>query len=144
MSAEPSPSPDPTSAATSSRTITTIALWVLQVALAAYMLWYAAIPRLFALGTSVEMFEDIGLGQWFRYVVGGLELLAAIGLVIPRVAGAAALGLVGLMIGATFTNLFVINGGPWTFVTIGITVLSALIAWGRRAEIAALLSLLRR
>jgi uncharacterized membrane protein len=47
------------------------------------------------------MFATIGIGQWFRYVVGALELAGAVGVLIPRLSGLAALGLIGLMAGAT-------------------------------------------
>lgn len=133
MSAQPNSS-HTTSPAGPSRGMNVV-LWVLQILLAAYMLIDHAVPKLLGLGTSVEMFEDIGLGQWFRYLTGTLELLGSIGLLIPRVAGLAALGLAGVMVGATLTNLFVINGGPWVYVTGGLFVLFCVIGWSRRAEI---------
>jgi putative oxidoreductase len=40
----------------------------------------------------VEMFANIGIGQWFRYVVGALEVAGAAGVLVPRVSGLAALG----------------------------------------------------
>ena len=54
-----------------------------------------------------------GAGQWFRYLVGILELAGAIGLLIPRLAAPAALGLLGVMIGAFFTQLFVLDTQSW-------------------------------
>ena len=39
----------------------------------------------------MEMFTQIGLGQWLLYLVGALKFAGAIGLLIPRLAGAAAL-----------------------------------------------------
>lgn len=117
-----------------------IALWVLQAALALYMVVEHAIPKLLGLGTSVEMFDAIGLGQWFRYVVGTLELLGSIALLIPRLTALAALGLTGVMVGATFTNLFVIPGGIWALVTAVMGVLYLVIAIARRGEITDLLA----
>jgi uncharacterized membrane protein len=58
-----------------------------------------------------------------------LEIFGAIGVLVPRTSGLAALGLVCLMAGATFTNLFVLGASPW--LTIGLLVVSALVAWGR-------------
>lgn len=40
---------------------------------------------------------------------GAVELAGAIGLLIPRLAGAAALGLIGVMVGAVITQLFVLE-----------------------------------
>ena len=60
----------------------------------------------------VTLFADIGAGQGLRYVVGALEVAGAVGLLVPRLARLAALGLVGLMLGATFTNIVVIDASP--------------------------------
>ncbi len=57
----------------------------------------------------VEMFATIGAGQRLRVLVGALEIAGAIGLVIPRTAGLATLGLSGLLVGAIATNLFILN-----------------------------------
>lgn len=53
------------------------------------------------------MFATIGVCQWFRYLVGALEIASAVGVLVPRLSGLAALGLVCLMAGATMINLFV-------------------------------------
>jgi hypothetical protein len=90
----------------------------------------------------VDLFDKIGFGQWFRYVVGTLEVAAVVGLLVPRLAGLAALGLVGLMVGAVATELL-IGGNPVSALAFG--VLAALVAWGRLDETRALLRrLLRR
>jgi hypothetical protein len=52
--------------------------------------------------------------QWFRYLVGVLELAGAIRLVIPVLAGLAALGLTALFIGATYTQLFVLDAPAYS------------------------------
>ncbi len=121
-----------------------VALWILQAGIAIYFLYWHAVPKLFGLGTSVEMFDAIGLGQWLRYFTGTVELVGAIALLIPRLAGLAALGLAGVMVGATLTNLFVIDGGIWAVVTVVLLVLLLVVAWGRRAQTMALLAQLRR
>lgn len=109
-------------------------LWVLQGLLAAFFLVAAAGPKLFGEATAVETFDDIGIGQWFRYVVGGLELAGGIGLVIPRLARPAALGLAAVMVGAVLTNLFVIDGGLLTITPAILLALCCVIAWGRRTD----------
>jgi putative oxidoreductase len=106
----------------------TIALWVFQVILALQFVM-AGFAKLFGDPAMVEMFANIGIGQWFRYVVGALEVAGAVGVLVPRVSGLAALGLVCLMIGATLTNLFVLGVSP--LLTIGLLVVGALVAWGR-------------
>lgn len=77
-----------------------VAVWTLQVLVALFFLTAAALPKLLGQETAVEMFDDIGFGDWFRYFVGACELAGAIGLVIPRVAGLAASCLVALLFGA--------------------------------------------
>jgi uncharacterized membrane protein len=78
----------------------------------------------------VDLFARIGAGQWLRFVVGALEVAGAVGLLVPRLAGRAALGLAALMVGATLTNLFVIHERPW--LPVGLLLVAAVIAWGRR------------
>ena len=60
----------------------------------------------------MQMFDDIGVGQWLRYVVGAVELGAAVGLLVPAAAGLAALVVVGLMVGAVGTRAVVLGGPP--------------------------------
>ncbi len=105
-----------------------IALWVLQ-ALLALQFAMGGLAKVFGDPAMVEMFAAIGIGQWFRYVVGALELAGAVGVLIPRLSGLAALGLVCLMAGATLTNVLVLGASP--LLPIGLLVVSALVAWGR-------------
>ena len=119
-----------------------VLLWTAQIVLAAVFV-YVATLRLTGASTSVQTFEKIGLGQWLRYLTGVVELAGGIGLLIPRLAGAAALGLVGVMIGATIANLVVLTPAL-TALTIALGITSALIAWARWAEIRSLLDAVRR
>lgn len=131
-----------TATATATATATTrgrIALWVLQIVLALFFLVAAGGPKLLGEATAVQMFNEMGPGDWFRYLVGGLEAAGAIGLVIRRLAGLAAAGLAALMVGATYTQAVVLDGGALTVTPLLLGVLFAVIAWIRRAEIAALL-----
>jgi putative oxidoreductase len=125
---------------TASRTATSrganIALWVLQGLTAAFFA-SAAAAKLAGTAQMVQLFDDIGVGQWFRYAVAILEIAGAIGLLIPRLTGLAALGLVGLMLGAVATHLFIVGGNPASAL-VGL-VLVAVIAWFRRDRTAALL-----
>lgn len=78
----------------------------------------------------VAMFDDIGAGQWFRLLIGVLEIAGAIGLLVPRLAGPAATGLVALMAGAAFTNVVVLGTAPVLPLAFG--VLAAVVALSRR------------
>jgi uncharacterized membrane protein YphA (DoxX/SURF4 family) len=118
-----------------------VALWVLQVVLA---LQFAGggLAKLAGSPELVDLFTSIGAGQWLRYVVGALEVAGAVGLLVPRLSGLAALGLAALMVGATVTNLFVIGERPW--LPVGLLLVCAVIAWGRRSQTRALAATLKR
>lgn len=113
-----------------------IVLWVLQVLLALLFVM-AGLSKLFGDPAMVGMFADIGIGQWFRYGVGVLEVAGAVGVLIPRLSGLAALGLACVMVGAIFTNLFVLGAGPW--LPLANLLLAVLVAWGRWPRTRALL-----
>jgi putative oxidoreductase len=132
----------PTTIAKPSR-VRTITAWVAQVLLAAFFV-FAATPKLMGDPMAVQSFETIGFGQWFRYLTGACELAGGIGLLIPRLAGPAALGLVGVMIGATLTNLFLLPGmAAGAVVTVALGAVFAVLAWYRRDQTRSLLRLLR-
>ncbi|QVQ53856.1 DoxX family protein [Spiractinospora alimapuensis] len=117
----------------------TAVLWAVQILLAAFFLVVQGIPKLMGSADAVRLFADIGLGQWLRYVTGVLEVAGAVGLLIPRLAGLAALGLLGVMVGATVANLFLAAGyEAFAVQTVALGVIFALIAWARRSEIGAL------
>jgi len=60
-----------------------IALWILQAAAAAMFLM-AGFSKLGGEPQTVALFEMIGVGQWFRYLTGVLEIGGAVLLLIPR------------------------------------------------------------
>src|SRR3954447_22163926 len=72
----------------------------------------AGLAKLGGEPAMVEMFADIGAGAWLRYLVGACEMAGAVGLLVPRLTCAAALGLTGLMVGATVTNVAVLDISP--------------------------------
>jgi putative oxidoreductase len=117
----------------------TVVLWTLQVLLALMFIVASAAPKFAGEAYAVAIFEQIGAGQWFRYVVGALELAGGVGLLVPRLAGLAALGLVGLMIGAGYTQVVVLQNPVFVITPIILGVLAAVVAWGRRDSIARLL-----
>jgi putative oxidoreductase len=121
-----------------------IVLWTVQVLLAV-MFVLVALPKLLGDPTAVAGFKTIGFGQWFRYLTGVCELAGAIGLLIPRLSGLAAIGLVGLMVGATLTNLFLVPGAaPVAVVTVLLGVVFAVIARARWSRTKALVGLFKR
>ena len=53
----------------------------------------------------VQLFDTIGIGQWFRIFTGICELLTAILLLFPATIGIGALLGFGVMVGATIANI---------------------------------------
>ena len=60
----------------------------------------------------VALFRDIGVGQWFRYVTGVLEVSGATFMVVPLMSGASAIILGAIMIAATLIELLVLHRPP--------------------------------
>src|ERR671919_44126 len=114
--------------ATSRRRAVNIALWALQ-ALLALMFAMSGFAKVGGDAAMVEMFATIGIGQWFRYLVGALEIAGAVGVLVSRLSGLAALGLLCLMAGAILTNVLVLGTSP--LLPIVLMLVSALVAWGR-------------
>lgn len=81
--------------------------WGLQILLAIFYV-VAASGKLIGGPQAIERFRNWGFPDGFYLIIGVLELLGAIGLLIPRVAGYAACGLIVIMIGASLTHL--VNG----------------------------------
>jgi putative oxidoreductase len=125
-----------TAAATRSR-VAHRALWVLQILLGVFFVVASAAPKFAGEAYAVQIFTEIGAGDWFRYFIGAVELAGGIGLMVPRLAGPAAVGLMALMIGAGYTQAVVLDEPAMVVTPVIIFVLAAVIAWGRRASIAA-------
>jgi putative oxidoreductase len=113
----------------------TLALWVLQ-AILIFMFAVGGLMKLGGAHSMVHMFGQIGAGQWFRYLIGSLELAGAVGMLIPALSGLAALALSALMAGASITNAFIIHTSP--LVPLVFLVISVLVAWGRWPQTRAL------
>jgi uncharacterized membrane protein YphA (DoxX/SURF4 family) len=114
-----------------------VALWLTQIALAA-MFVFAGGLKLIGAPELVGLFEAIGIGQWFRYVTGSIEVVSAVALLVPSWAAFGALLLIPTMAGAVFTHLFIVGGSavPATVLLTG----SLAIAWVRRDQLASVWS----
>jgi putative oxidoreductase len=111
-----------------------IAIWVLQV-LAAAAFISAGGAKLAGVPMMVEIFDKVGVGQWFRYVTGSIEVASGLALLIPALAAFGAVMLVGTMAGAVVTHLFIIGGSPVPAILL--LAITAIIAWFRRGTILA-------
>ena len=108
-----------------------VTLWILQ-ALAAAAFLMAGATKLAGAEVHVAMFEKIGLGQWFRYFTGSLEVICAILLLVPRTVGIGAALLAATMVGAVATHLFIIGGSAAPALVL--LLITAAVAWYRRPD----------
>lgn len=113
-------------------------LWTAQILVGLFFVVASAAPKLVGEPYAVAIFDEIGAGTWFRYSIGLVELAGGLGLLVPRLAAAAAVGLVGLMIGATYTQITVFDAPATTVTPVVLGLVCAAIAWTRRADLRAL------
>jgi putative oxidoreductase len=119
-----------TQTATRQRTLSVV-VWTLQVVSAAMFLFSGTL-KLSGAPMMVQMFGAIGIGQWFRYFTGAVEVISAVLLFVPSLALFGALALAVTMVGAILTHLFVIGGSP--AVPIALLAATATIAWVRSRD----------
>lgn len=115
-----------------------VLLWILTVFLAVIYL-IAGGTKLAGLPVQADNFARWGYPGWFMYVVGVMEAGGAIVLLIPRLAGLAALLLCGTMVGAALTHLV---HGEMTAAPVPLVLLAlvALVGYVRREPMLALVS----
>jgi uncharacterized membrane protein YphA (DoxX/SURF4 family) len=119
------------------RRLATVALWILQIALAV-MLFRAGLSKLIGQPAMIQLFDAVGLGQWFRYVTGVVEVAGAIMLLLPALAADGALLLTGTMLGAIVTHLTVLHA-PLT-APLRLLVGLLIVLYARRSELIAALN----
>jgi putative oxidoreductase len=111
--------------------------WTVQVLVAAAFL-AAGGSKLAGDPSMVAVFDHVGIGQWFRYVTGAVEITGAILILIPKAAIFGAALLACTMAAAVFTHLTVIGGNPLPAILL--LSLNLLVLWLRRDEVTARLA----
>jgi putative oxidoreductase len=119
----------PVTAASSSGKGRLITLWILS-GLVALAFIGAGGGKLAGAAAMVAVFDKVGLGQWFRYFTGFLEVAAGIGLLISRYAFYSAVLLAIVMVGAIITHVTVLGGSFAPALVL--LVLSGIIAYLRK------------
>ena len=110
----------------------TVALWATQIVVAGMFLFSGGL-KFAGVAVMVGLFDAIGIGQWFRYLTGSIELVAAVLLLTPRLALFGALLAIPTMIGAVVTHVFIVGGSP--IPAIVLLAGSSAIAWVRRHQL---------
>jgi uncharacterized membrane protein YphA (DoxX/SURF4 family) len=115
--------------------VRTYAAWALQFLLAAAFLG-AGLSKLAGVPMMIDLFDRIGVGQWFRYVTGLVEIGGAALLLVPGLAGAGAALLGTTMFFAVLTHLTILGDSPVPAVVL--LVLNLILVALRRDQVAAL------
>ena len=108
--------------------------WLLQVLMAIVMAGPGI--RKFTSPTWERMFRTWGYPDGFYLVIGAIEVIAGIGLLIPRVASASAIVLAIVMAGAAATQI--LRGGRdgvGELVFMGLLIVIAVVRWRDRLRV---------
>ncbi len=103
--------------------------WALSVLLALVFLMAGSI-KLMSRPAMVQEFAQVGLGQWFRYFTGILEVTGAICIVAPPVSKWGAVLIATVMSGAVVAHLTALHSSPVLPAILLVMTLGA--AWLRR------------
>ena len=85
-----------------------ISIWILRGVIGLLFLAAAAM-KLTSQPPMVAEFQTVGLGQWFRYLTGSLELVGAVALLVPRSSIVGAVILLLVDIGAFFAQIAILH-----------------------------------
>ena len=112
----------------------TAGVWIVSGLLAALFL-LAGIPKLMGAEGWLRHFASWGYPDWFRLVVGTVEVASAVLLLIPKFATLGACGVIVVMAGATYTHLFRAPDEGWRAVfTLAVLLLAAVVEYMRRSS----------
>jgi uncharacterized membrane protein YphA (DoxX/SURF4 family) len=103
--------------------------WILSLLLALIFLSAGAM-KLMSRPNMVQEFAQVGLGQWFRYFTGILEVAGAICMVVPKLSRWGAVLLSAVMSGAVVAHLTALHTPPTLPAILLVMVLA--VTWLRR------------
>jgi putative oxidoreductase len=106
--------------------------WALRLFVAAVFL-YEGTDKFGARRLWIRLFADIGVGQWFRYATGSIEILGAVLILIPRATTIAVTMLACTMVGAFLAHVFVIGVGPQSVLVAVLLTAILTVGWRRHA-----------
>ena len=98
--------------------------------------------KLAGVPAMVQVFEAIGIGQWFRLVTGTVEITGAIMLIVPMSVGFGAALLAATMACAVLTHLSRIGGNSAPAIVL--MLLSVFVLWVSRSDLTRILARSRK
>jgi uncharacterized membrane protein YphA (DoxX/SURF4 family) len=111
-----------------------IAVRFLSFVLFAFFLM-AGVPKLLGVQSHVQHFATWGYPDWFRLVVGAIEVCAAVLLIVPGMAHIGAAAIAVIMAGATYTHVIrVPEEAGRAPLTLTLLVLAAFVGYARHRE----------
>ena len=108
-----------------------IAVWILRVVVAALFL-FAGLMKLSGQEMMVQEFDTVGLGQWFLYFTGAVEVVGAVATLVPAVSALGAVLLLLVDAGAFVAQVGVLHMDWIHTIVIG-AIIAALIYLQRDA-----------
>ena len=105
-----------------------MSFWIIRAAVA--FVFISSGLEKFSIGPAgewIQIFAKIGLGDWFRYFTGGLEIAGGLLLLVPFAARAGAALLVLCMAGAMVCHLFIL-GDPFSSIINAALIVAILVA----------------
>ena len=105
--------------------------WGLRILLAV-VFFAAGAAKIAGVPRMVQVFAQIGIGQWFRFVTAGIEIAGAAALLIPGLTGVAAVWLGTTMFFAVVAHLFILRSNPGGAIVL--FVMSSSLAWLMREQ----------
>ena len=102
--------------------------WLPRLAVA-LLFFFVGKSKFGAQSSWITTFEQIGFGQWFRYVTGGIQIAGAIAVLIPRTFVLGIAMLACTMLGAILAWIFLL-GAPFNAIfpgalLVGLVVVAA-------------------
>ena len=105
------------------------AAWMLQIVLAMIFLT-VGMAKLSGVESTIKVFDQVGLGQWLRYVTGAVEVVSAILMLFGPYASLGAGMLVVTMAGAVMAHLWWLGGS--ILPPLGLGAAAAVLVYLRR------------
>ncbi len=94
----------------------------------------AGTAKLAGAGMMVDTFQALGLGQWFRYVTGVIEIAGAILLFVPGRQAYGGAILTVTMVGASLAHMVVL-GADTMLPAILLGAITAVVTWAHREQL---------
>ncbi|WP_420607303.1 DoxX family protein [Novosphingopyxis sp.] len=114
-----------------------LSIWAARV-ISALAFGLAGGAKLFGAAALVAIFDQIGFGQWFRYLTGAIELLGAILILVPAAALTGTILLFCVACGAVATHFFLIGGNSLPAIVLLFLTGGLLVATRRYQRLGAL------